>query len=163
MIAFFKKAAVFLLTDHRLLKIILGTLLVLIVAAVIPFAAIIGFFTGEVKIDFDSLASAYMESVDIKEFEELFSMEETLNEIEKQMKKKGLEKDAEKAQVLFLTALSDEKTDEKFVHRLVGCFEKEQNNEQLITNINEKFKTTVNVKEFTELMDKISEKGDESS
>ncbi len=64
----------------------------------------------------------------------------------------------EEAQAGYLLALFDKSDEEKFVERLVGCFEEEQTDAELISVVNAEFGTTINHTEFTEALKESCEK-----
>ena len=73
----------------------------------------------------------------------------------------------EEAQAIYLLALFDKTDEENFVERLVGCFETEQTDTQLITAVNDEFGTAINPSDFTvavqEIRDKYADQEDDES
>ena len=83
----------------------------------------------------------------------------TLTTIEEQMLEAGYsELKVEEAQAVYLLALFDKSDEDQFVERLVGCFEEEQTDAELISAINAEFGTAINHTEFTEAVKEIREK-----
>ena len=83
----------------------------------------------------------------------------TLTAIEEQMLEAGYsELRVEEAQAVYLLALFDKGDEDQFVERLVGCFEEEQTDAELISAINAEFGTAINHTEFTEAVKEIREK-----
>ena len=56
------------------------------------------------------------------------------------------------AQVLYLLALSDKANESDFISVLIGCFSKEQTDEELIVNINSAFGTEISPEDFSKVM-----------
>ena len=64
----------------------------------------------------------------------------------------------EEAQAVYLLALFDKGNEDQFVERLVGCFEEEQTDAELISAVNAEFGTAIKHTEFTEAVKEIREK-----
>lgn len=154
-----KKIAVAILTDKKLRKTVLGVILGVILMIAMPFAAIIGMFSGEIKIDYDRLQTLVVENLSPEEKARLQKVEDLMYELKDTMSEKGYdERQFLAAQVLFVTALSDDAEDANFVDKLVGCFAEEQTDTELIANVNTAFGTNIRVDEFTKLMSMVHRK-----
>ena len=118
-----KKIAVAILTDKKLRKTVLGIVLGIIIIIVMPFAAIIVLFNGDIHIDTDRLQTLVVQNMSAEEKARLQRVEDLMYEIEEKMTDAGLDSQRVKeAQVLYVLALSDFSEEAGFVDKLVGCF-----------------------------------------
>ena len=62
------------------------------------------------------------------------------------------------AQGLYVTVLSDYANDSGFIDKLVGCYAKDQTDEQLVNKVNSAFGTQLKVEEFTQFMNSVHKK-----
>lgn len=150
-----KKIAVALLTNKKVLKTIGGIILGIVIIIIMPVVAVISIFNGTIEIDTNALTEQIMLQMTAEQKEELQFIEDTMYAIEKKMTKKGFEERVKEAQVLFVMALSDVAHEEKFVAKLVGCFEKGQTEEQLIEKVNQVFGKQINANDFSNVMKEI--------
>lgn len=151
-----KKAAVALVTDKRVRKIVVGIVLGVIFLAVLPIIAVLGIFTGGLDLGFDDINELLEQQRAMGEL--------TMQKIEERMQEEGYSgQRIEEAQALFVLALFDCGGDDGFVEKYVECFEPEQTDEQLIAAVNGKFGTTVAAQEFAdtvrEIRGRYAEKG----
>ena len=128
-----KKIAVAVLTDKKLRRTVLGIVLGVIIIIIMPVAAVISLFNGDIEIDTDRLQTLVVENL-------------------------SAEEKAKEAQVLYVLALSDYSEQTDFVSKLAGCFAEDQTDEQLITAVNTAFGTTLNAEDFTKVMTAIRAK-----
>lgn len=143
-----KKIAVYILTEKKALKVVGGIVLGIIIIIIMPIVAIIGIFTGSVEIDTDHLHEMIQENQS--------AVMETWNTIETSMTDAGYSTlRIKEAKVLFVYALYDKTGEDNFADRLVGCFNAEQTDEELINAVNSEFDTEISVKEFTDMMSSI--------
>lgn len=151
-----KKIAVAILTDKKLRKTFLGIVLGIIVIIVMPFAAIIALFNGDIHIDTDRLQTLVVQNMSAEEQARLQQVENLMIEIEEKMTAAGFDSQRVKeAQVLYVLALSDFSEDAGFVDKLVGCFSDGQTDAQLISAVNSAFGTNLSADEFTKVMSAI--------
>ncbi len=143
-----KKIAVFLLTDKRALKTVCGIVLGILVIIIMPVAAVIGIFNGDVNIDTDRLQQMVVENLSDEEKTKLQFVEDTMSGIEEKMTAAGFPGKVKDAQILYASALSDRAHDNGFIDKLVGCFAAEQTDEQLIAAVNSAFGTNITVEDF---------------
>lgn len=142
--------AVAILTDKKLRRIVLGIILGVIIIIIMPVAAVISLFSGDIEIDTDRLQTLVVENLSAEEKAKLQAVEDTMYAIETAMTEKGFTAEkAKEAQVLYVLALSDHASQADFVSKLVGCFAEEQADEQLIAAVNTAFGTTLNAEDFT--------------
>ena len=154
-----KKIAVAVLTDKKLRRTVLGIILGVIIIVIMPVAAVISLFNGDIEIDTDRLQTLVVENLSAEEKAKLQAVENTMYAIEDEMKAAGFTAEkAKEAQVLYVLALSDHASQANFVSKLVGCFAEEQTDEQLIAAVNTAFGTTLNAEDFTKVMTAIRAK-----
>ena len=154
-----KKIAVAILTDKKLRRVVLGIILGVIIIIIMPVAAVISVFSGDIEIDTDRLQTLVVENLSAEEREKLQAVEDMMKAIETAMTEKGFTAEkAKEAQVLYVLALSDYASQADFVSKLVGCFAEEQTDEQLIAAVNTAFGTTLNAEDFTKVMTAIRAK-----
>lgn len=154
-----KKIAVAVLTDKKLRRTVLGIILGVIIIIIMPVAAVISLFNGDIEIDTDRLQTLVVENLSAEEKAKLQVVENTMYAIEDEMKAAGFTAEkAKEAQVLYVLALSDYAEQTDFVSKLVGCFAEEQTDEHLIIAVNTAFGTTLNAEDFTKVMTAIRAK-----
>ena len=143
-----KKIATYVLTDKKALKAVLGAVLVVVIAIIMPIVAVLGIFSGSVDVDMGRL-------------EELLSQnysDETLSEIEEKMLAAGHSHlNVKEAQVLYSLVLFPKAEQADFVGTLVSCFAEGQTDDELIAKINATFGTNIVASEYTSVMQKIRE------
>ena len=154
-----KKIAVAVLTDKKLRRTVLGIVLGVIIIIIMPVAAVISLFNGDIEIDTDRLQTLVVENLSAEEKAKLQAVEDTMYAIEDEMKAAGFTAEkAKEAQVLYVLALSDYAEQTDFVSKLAGCLAEDQTDEQLITAVNTAFGTTLNAEDFTKVMTAIRAK-----
>ena len=154
-----KKIAVAVLTDKKLRRTVLGIVLGVIIIIIMPVAAVISLFNGDIEIDTDRLQTLVVENLSAEEKAKLQAVEDMMKAIEVAMTEKGFTAEkAKEAQVLYVLALSDYAEQTDFVSKLAGCFAEDQTDEQLITAVNTAFGTTLNAEDFTKVMTAIRAK-----
>lgn len=154
-----KKIAVAVLTDKKLRRTVLGIILGVIIIIIMPVAAVISLFNGDIEIDTDRLQTLVVENLSAEEKAKLQAVEYTMYAIENEMKAAGFTAEkAKEAQVLYVLALSDYAEQTDFVSKLLGCFAEEQTDKQLIIAVNTAFGTTLNAEDFTKVMTAIRAK-----
>ncbi len=150
-VAALKKIAVYIGTDKKALKTVLGIVLGVVVLLLLPIAAVLGIFSEGVD-----MSTARIEEI-INEYQTIGAA--TLTEIEEKMLAAGYsEQKAEEAQAIYLLALFDKTGTENFVERLVACFAAEQTDEELINAVNTEFGTNLVAAEFAQAIREIREK-----
>ena len=87
--------------------------------------------------------------------ESLQLINDTMTEVENQLKGKKLSDCNTQAEVIYLFSLSDKSEDKDFVKNLVSCFKKNQSDEDLIKTVNQKFGTEIRYDEFLKMMQSI--------
>lgn len=151
-----KKIAVSLLTDPKALKAVGGVVIGVIVIIVMPIAATIAVFNGELRIDTDRLQQLVVQELSDEEKVKLQVVENTMKSIETAMAEKGFTAEKVKeAQVLYALALYDHSKVDGFIDKLIGCFAADQTDEQLINAVNAAFGTELSAEDFTKVMENI--------
>ena len=150
-----KKIAVSLLTDPKTLKFVGGIVIGVIVIIVMPIAAVVSVFNGEIRIDTDRLQQIVVENLSAEEQAKLQKVEDTMFGIEEKMNAAGFTGRVKEAQVLYVLALSDHAAEDGFIDKLVGCFAADQSDEQLIAAVNTAFGTELASENFTKIRENI--------
>lgn len=150
-----KKIAVYILTDKKALKTVLGIVLGIIIIIIMPIVAIVSIFNGNIKIDTGRLQTMVVENLSAEEQAKLQFVEDTMYGIDTAMKDAGHTGRIKEAQVLYVLALSDKAHESDFISKLVGCFTVEQTDEQLIAAINSAFGTQLTAEDFGKVMGNI--------
>ena len=150
-----KKIAVSLLTDPKTLKFVGGIVIGVIVIIVMPIAAVVSVFNGEIRIDTDRLQQIVVENLSAEEQAKLQKVEDTMFGIEEKMNAAGFTGRVKEAQVLYVLALSDHAAEDGFIDKLVGCFAADKSDEQLIAAVNTAFGTELASENFTKIMENI--------
>lgn len=150
-----KKIAVSLLTNPKVLKTVGGIVLGVVVLIIMPIAAVVSVFNGEIRIDTDRLQQIVVENLSAEEQAKLQEVEDTMFGIEEKMNAAGFTGRVKEAQVLYVLALSDHAAEDGFIDKLAGCFAADQTDEQLIAAVNTAFGTQLSAEDFTKVMENI--------
>ena len=146
-----KKVASVVLSDKKGRKAVLMIVGIVLVIIILPIIALLGIFSGGIDLGLNDINALVQEQQQVGE--------STLTAIEEKMLEAGYsELRVEEAQAVYLLALFDKGDEEQFVERLVGCFEEEQTDAELISAVNAEFGTAINHTEFTEALKEIREK-----
>lgn len=154
-----KKLSAVVLSDKKKLKTAVGIIIGIIVIIVMPIAAVLSIFSGDMNIDTDRLQQMITESLTSEEEDNLKFIEDTMLILDEKMTAAGFPNRVKEAQVLYVLALSDYSREDGFTDKLVGCFAADQTDEQLILAVNETFGTDINSEDFTKIMNDIRAKG----
>lgn len=155
-----KKLSAVVLSDKNNLKTAVGIVIGIIVIIVMPIAAVLSIFSGDINIDTNRLQQMITESLTSEEEDNLKFIEDTMLSLDKKMTDAGFHDRVKEAQVLYVLALSDYSKEDGFTDKLVGCFAADQTDEQLISAVNEAFGTDIKSEDFTKVMNDIRAKGD---
>ena len=150
-----KKIAIAIVSNPKNWKTIGGIILGIIIIVVSPLAAIVALFNGDIEVDRDRLTQIIEENVSEEQMANLQMINDTMEEIEKQLDRKKLSDYKTQAEVIYLFALSDRSNDTDFVKNFVGCFKKNQSDEDLLAKVNEKFGTEIEYDEFEKMVQSI--------
>ena len=151
-----KKVIVYILTDEKALKVVLGIVLGIIIIILLPLGVIIGVLNGDVEIDADRMQEMIVQNLSAEEQAMLQGIEDTMYGIEDGMTEAGYgSQRVTEAQVLYVLALSSHSSEDGFVDKLVGCFAEDQTDEQLISAVNSAFGTSITAQDFSNVMSNI--------
>ena len=151
-----KKVIVYILTDEKALKVVLGIVLGIIIIILLPLGVIIGVLNGDVEIDADRMQEMIVQNLSAEEQAMLQGIEDTMYGIEDGMSEAGYgNQRVTEAQVLYVLALSSHSAEDRFVDKLVGCFAENQTDEQLISAVNSAFGTSITAQDFSNVMSNI--------
>ncbi len=151
-----KKVIVYILTDEKALKVVLGIVLGIIIIILLPLGVIIGVLNGDVEIDADRMQEMIVQNLSAEEQAMLQGIEDTMYGIEDGMTEAGYgNQRVTEAQVLYVLALSSHSAEDGFVDKLVGCFAENQTDEQLISAVNSAFGTSITAQDFSNVMSNI--------
>ncbi len=155
-----KKVAVAVVSDKKGRKVVIGIVLGIIFVIMMPIIAVLGIFSGGIDLGLDDVNSLIQEQQTMGA--------STLTAIEEQMLSEGYSQlKVEEAQAIYLLALFDKTDEENFTERLVGCFEADQTDTELISAVNAEFGTAINPSDFTvavqEIRDKYAEQEDNAT
>ena len=146
-----KKVASVVLSDKKGRKAVLMIIGIVLVIIILPIIALLGIFSGGIDLGLDDINAMVQEQQQVGEA--------TLVAIEEAMLDEGYSQlRVEEAQAVYLLALFDKSDEENFVERLVGCFEEEQTDAELIASVNAEFGTAITPSEFTEALKEVREK-----
>ena len=147
-----KKIAVALLTNPKVIKTIGGIVLGIIIIIIMPIVAVVSIFNGGIDLDTDRLQLMVVENLSAEEQAKLQLVEDTMLSIESEMKAAGFSGRVKEAQVLYALILSEHASESDFVSKLVGCFNADQTDEQLIESVNSAFGTELTAEDFGKVM-----------
>jgi len=151
-----KKVIVYILTDEKALKVVLGIVLGIIIIILLPLGVIIGVLNGDVEIDAERMQEMIVQNLSAEEQAMLQGIEDTMYGIEDGMTEAGYgNQRVTEAQVLYVLALSSHSSEDGFVDKLVGCFAEDQTDEQLISAVNSAFGTSITAQDFSNVMSNI--------
>ncbi len=150
-----KKLAVYIFSDKKALKTVLGIILGVIIIIIMPIVAVVSIFNGNIEIDTNRLQTTVVQNLSAEEKAKLQFVEDTMNSIDEKMKAAGFNGRIKEAQVLYVLALSDSSHNPDFADKLVSCFSDNQTDEQLISNINSAFGTQLTAEDFSNVMGNI--------
>ena len=136
-----KKVAVAIVSDKKGRKWLLGVILGITFIILMPIIALLGIFSGGLDLNLDGIYD--------KINEQQAKMEIVAQDIEDEMLNAGYtQQEVQEAQTLYLFALQDEAEEDGFVLRLVGCFEADQTDEELVQNVNTEFGKEITTEDF---------------
>ena len=153
--AVLKKIAVYIFTDKKALKTVLGIILGVIIIIIMPIVAVVSIFNGNIAIDTNRLQTKVVQNLSAEEKSKLQFVEDTMNSIDEKMKAAGFNGRIKEAQVLYVLALSDFSHNPDFEDKLVACFQENQTDGQLIAAVNSAFGTQLTAEDFGKVMGNI--------
>jgi cell wall-associated NlpC family hydrolase len=132
-----------------------GVILGVIIIIVAPIAILLGVMDAGQQIDWSSpeMRQQIVANMSDEEKARLRAVEDTMNAIESAMRAAGYPGQARTAQVLYITALYDKaQGDSTFIDTLVGCFDGDPSDAELIRRVNAAFGADVSLDEFQKIM-----------
>ena len=147
-----KKIAVALLSDPKAMKKVLAIVLTLLVAIIMPIAAVIAIFSTDFEIDVPEFQRLAIQNLTPEQRADLQFIEDTGHEIQAALTARGQEKRLKEALVLFLFALGDFAHEPGFAEKLAGCFVEGQTHTELIAAVNAAFGTDIDPEDFEKIM-----------
>ncbi len=145
-----KKVAVYVLTDKKLLKIVIGIVLGIIVIILMPLGVILGLFSGSIDINTDRVIEIMNENTS--------ALTDKWSAIETELSNSGLGYEGiDEAKALYTFVLYKFSDDAEFTEKLAGCFADGQTDEELIANVNTVFGTNIKVEDFTDMLESTRE------
>lgn len=147
-----KKAAIAVFTEPKVLKNIAMAILVVLVALLLPMVMVVCLFSGSFRVDSGELLRYVEANLTAADVQLLRNVEDTMAEIETAMVEAEFSSEVGAAQALYIMALYDYSSQPGFVSRLVSCFEAEQTDAELITNVKAAFGTDIAVQDFSNVM-----------
>lgn len=146
-----KKVAVAIVSDKKGRKVVIGIVLGVIFVIMMPIIAVMGIFSGGIDLNLDGVNQI------IEQYQTVG--EQTLSEIETQMLDEGYTAQRiEEAQAIYMLAFFDRGGEDGFVERLVGCFDVEQTDAELVSAVNAEFGSNITTAEFTDAVQEIRDK-----
>lgn len=140
-----KKVATYILTDKKALKVVGLIVGIILVIILLPIGALLAIFNGGIEIDTGRLDEIYQERQ--------IQLVEVWESVESAMTDSGYDQTRiDEAQALFIFGLSEHVGEDGFADALVGCFEEEQTESELIAAVNAKFGTSIEVEDFQNAM-----------
>ena len=140
-----KKIATYILTDKKALKVVGLIVGIVLVIILLPIGALLAIFNGGIEIDTGRLDEIYQERQ--------IQLVSIWEDVESAMTDAGFDQTRiDEAQALFIFGLSDHVGEDDFVDSLVGCFEADQSDTELIDAINAEFGTSLDVEDFQNAM-----------
>lgn len=140
-----KKVATYILTDKKALKVVGLIVGIILVIILLPIGALLAIFNGGIEIDTGRLDEIYQERQ--------IQLVEVWESVESAMTDSGYDQTRiDEAQALFIFGLSEHVGEDGFADALVGCFEEEQTDSELIAAVNAKFGTSIEVEDFQNAM-----------
>ena len=147
-----KKLAVALLSDPKAMKKVLAIVLTLLVAIIMPVAAVIAIFSTDFEIDVPEFQRMAIQNLTPEQRADLQFIADTGNEIQAALTARGQKKRLKEALVLFLFALGDFAHEPGFAEKLAGCFVEGQTHVELIAAVNAAFGTDIDPEDFEKIM-----------
>ena len=144
-----KKIAAVFLTDKRMLKGIGMVVLVLVIALLLPFMAMMAILSGDVELDTAGLMERIEANLSASDLAMLTTIEDTMEAIDIALTDAQMPSRVKEAQALYIMALYDHSGSSNFVSRLVSCFWEDQTDPQLINAVNNEFGTDIAVEDFS--------------
>ncbi len=151
-----KKIAVAILTNPKALKKVGMAILIILLVIFMPVIAIVSLLSGGMDIDTQSLQTQIAQVAQQENNEKIKLINDTMTEVEEELKKKKLSSYNTQAEVIYIFALYDKSEEKDFVKDFVSCFKKDISDENLIKAVNKKFGTEMKYEEFSKVFQTVS-------
>lgn len=149
--AVIKKVAVAIVSDKKARNKIGIFILSVLVGLLMPIAALLAVFSGHLEFT-DEMIAEVIDNLDENEIEKLQQVQDTLDAIEEAMRDAGMHSRYEEAQALYMFGLYEYQDEDDFVDRLVGCFEEDQTDYELIDEVNDEFDCDLDPVEYLRII-----------
>lgn len=149
--AVIKKVAVAIVSDKKARNKIGIFILSVLVGLLMPIAALLAVFSGHLEFT-DEMISEVIDNLDENEVEKLQQVQDTLDAIEEAMRDAGMHSRYEEAQALYMFGLYEYQDEDDFIDRLVGCFEEDQTDYELIDEVNDEFDCDLDPVEYLRII-----------
>lgn len=142
---------------RKVIGVIIGSVIGLLLIPLIAYMGIIGNMDS-IEIDTNQVQQSIVQNMSAEEKAKLQHVENVMNEISKECSKRKLKSIVgKKAQAVYACAFYDiEKSDNKFISKLVDCFEQAKDDNELLNMLNSAFGTNISAEDFSHLMSVIS-------
>lgn len=145
-----KKVAVYIATNKKALKTVVGIVLGALFIVLLPVIAVLGIFSGGIEVDTGKLREEITNQQTVAE--------DTMTEFKDKMQIAGFtDEQIEKAEVLSMFALYPYVHEEGFSKKLLGCFAYLQTDDALLEAVNEAFGTQITAEEFRSILEEYRE------
>lgn len=142
---------------RKVIGTIIGSVIGLLLIPLIAYMGIIGNMDS-IEIDTNQVQQSIVQNMSAEEKAKLQHMEDVMTGISKECSKRKLKSIVgKKAQAVYTCAFYDvEKSDNDFISKLVDCFERAKDDNELLNMLNSAFGTNISVEDFKHLMSVIS-------
>lgn len=142
---------------RKVIGVIICSVIGLLLIPLIAYMGIIGNMDS-IEIDTNQVQQSIVQNMSAEEKAKLQHVENVMNEISKECSKRKLKSIVgKKAQAVYACAFYDiEKSDNKFISKLVDCFEQAKDDNELLNMLNSAFGTNISAEDFSHLMSVIS-------
>ena len=142
---------------RKVTGIIIGSVIGLLLIPLIAYMGVIGNMDS-IEIDTNQVQQSIVQNMSAEEKAKLQHIEDVMTGISKECTKRKLKSIAgKKAQAVYACAFYDiEKSDNKFISKLVDCFEQAKDDNELLNMLNSAFGTNISAEDFSHLMSVIS-------
>lgn len=143
------KAAVAVVTDKKLRKIVGGIILGIIIVIIAPIAILLGIMDAGQSIDWDSpeMRQQIMNNMTDEQKIRLQHFADVMQKIEDEITAQGLTVEPIKAQVIFLCTLTDREETDALYSDFVSCFADGADDETVFANLTAKFGVSLTAEE----------------
>lgn len=148
------KAAVAIITDKKLRKIVGGIILGIIIVIVAPVAILLGVMDAGQSIDWNSpeMQQQVMANMTDEEKARLQHFEDVMQAIEDDITVQGFLVEPIKAQVIFLSTLIDREETDTLYADFVSCFADDADDETVFVNLAAKFDVSLSAEEKEKIL-----------